>query len=334
MATIQAPQYHDEDAARKHLETTVWPDGPVCPHCGVIGEAYLMGGKSTRKGLWKCSACRQPFSVTVGTIFEDSKIPLHKWLLAIHLMCSSKKGISAHQLWRNLWGTDAEGKQLGSYRTAWFMCHRIRWALGEEPLASKLAGIVEIDETYVGGKFRSKNNVGFQKRGYKWSPSGRPKPQPQRNPRDNKAAVVSVLQRGGDVRSKHVERVTAENLKPMIDAMVDESSHVMTDSGTVLRSVPMNHQHSQVNHKAKEYVRYENGVCITTNTVEGYFSILKRGIYGVFHHVSQRYLDMYLKEFDFRYNVRPIADTDRVTIALRKTEGKRLMLKEPKGAKM
>ena len=129
MAGIIAPQYQDEAKARKHLEAIRWPEGPVCPHCGVIDEAYKLKGESTRDGLYKCAGCRKPFTVTVGTIFEDSHIPLHKWLLAIHLMCSSKKGISAHQLWRNLWGTDENGKQLGSYRTAWFMAHRIRWAL-------------------------------------------------------------------------------------------------------------------------------------------------------------------------------------------------------------
>lgn len=176
MATIQAPQYHDEDAAREHLEKNRWPDGPVCPHCGVIGDAYELAGKTTRKGLYKCASCREPFTVTIGTIFEDSHIPLHKWLLAIHLMCSSKKGISAHQLWRNLWDVDPEtGKQKGSYRTAWFMAHRIRWALGQEPAATKMAGIVEVDETWVGGKHRT------GKYGYEWSAGGRPKPGPRKD---------------------------------------------------------------------------------------------------------------------------------------------------------
>jgi hypothetical protein len=161
MATIQAKHYHDEDAAWAHLEALRWPDGPVCPHCGIIGEAFKLNGKTTRKGLRKCVACREPFTATIGTIFEDSHIPLHKWLLAIHLMCSSKKGISAHQLWRNLWDVDPiSGKQRGSYRTAWFMAHRIRWALGQEPMASKLAGIVEVDDTYVGGKQRLRAGPG------------------------------------------------------------------------------------------------------------------------------------------------------------------------------
>jgi hypothetical protein len=327
MAGIIAPQYQDEDKARKHLESIRWPDGPICPHCGVVDEAYKLDGETTRKGLYKCAGCREPFTVTVGTIFEDSHIPLHKWLLAIHLMCSSKKGISAHQLWRNLWGVDPEtGKQKGSYRTAWFMAHRIRWALGQEPLASKLAGIVEVDETYVGGKKR------MDSPGYKWSPGGRPKPGPRKgsNPREDKAAVVSILQRDGQVRSKHIERVTAENLKPMIDEIVDESAHVMTDSSTALRSVPINHQHSQVNHKAKEYVRHEDGVVITTNAVEGYFATLKRGINGIYHHVGKHYLDQYLREFDYRHNIRKFNDDARFTLAVKKTGGKRLMLKNPK----
>ncbi len=157
MAGSVAPQFQNEKAARKHLEATLWPDGPACPHCGIIGKAFALKGETTRDGLYKCSACREPFTVTIGTIFEDSHIPLHRWLLAIHLMCSSKKGISAHQLWRDLWGINAEtGKPNGSYRSAWFMARRIRWALGREPVTSKLAGIVEIDEAYVGGSYTPK----------------------------------------------------------------------------------------------------------------------------------------------------------------------------------
>jgi len=148
---LLAPQCRDEDAAREHLEKTRWPDGPVCPHCGVINEATKLEPRANskngvRKGVYQCNACREQFTITVGTIFEDSHIPLHKWLLAIHLMCSSKKGISAHQLMRNL--------DLGSYRTAWFMAHRIRWALTQEPIKEALDGIIEVDETYVGGKLR------------------------------------------------------------------------------------------------------------------------------------------------------------------------------------
>jgi hypothetical protein len=338
MAGIIAPQYQDEDKARKHYESVRWPDGPVCPHCGVIDEAYKLNGESTRKGLYKCAGCRQPFTVTVGTIFEDSKIPLHKWLLAIHLMCSSKKGISAHQLWRNLWGVDEKtGKQLGSYRTAWFMAHRIRWALGQEPLASKLAGIVEIDEAYIGGKKRVRNRPGMTGplvKQVRELMKDAAHPLTGHAPSENKQMVISVLQRDGQVRSRHFQRVTADNLKPMIDEIVDESAHVMTDSSTVLKAVPVDRKHSKVNHSAHEYVRHEDGVCITTNAVEGYFATLKRGINGIYHHVGKNYLDQYLREFDYRHNIRKMNDDDRFALAVKKTGGKRLTLRNPKETKM
>ena len=311
------PQFRDEDSARAYLEKKLWPEAPVCPHCGVIGEAYKLQSKAgtknpLRKGVYKCAACREPFTVTVGTIFEDSKIPLHKWLLAVHLLCSSKKGISAHQLWRNL--------ELGSYRTAWFMAHRIRYAMKQEPLSSKLTGTVEVDETYIGGKPR-----------YSIPQATKPgeRPQDHYSP-TRKAAVVSVLQRGGLVQSRHVEHVTAKNLKPIINEMIAKDAHVMTDSSTVLESASMGRRHSQVNHTAKEYVRRENGVCITTNGVEGYFSILKRGVNGVYHHWSKRHLHRYLNEFDFRYNARDISDGERALLAVKGTTGKRLMLRDSK----
>ena len=311
------PQFKDVDSARAFLEAKLWPDGPICPHCGVLGEAYPLRSKPgtknpIRKGVYKCAGCREQFTVTVGTIFEDSKIPLHKWLLAVHLLCSSKKGISAHQLWRNL--------ELGSYRTAWFMAHRIRYAMAEEPLTSLLTGTVEVDETYIGGKPR-----------YSIPQSAKPGQQPQDHySPSRKAAVVSVLQRGGRVQSRHVEHVTAKNLKPIINQMVSEDAHVMTDSSTVLESASMGRQHSQVNHTAKEYVRRENGVCVTTNGVEGYFSILKRGVNGIYHHWSKKHLHRYLDEFDFRYNGRAISDGERAVLALKGSAGKRLMLRDSK----
>jgi transposase-like protein len=314
---LLAPQYRDEDAAREYIEKLRWPDGPVCPHCGLVNEAYKLtpkaGSKSAvRKGVWKCKGCRKQFTVTVDSIFSDSHIPLHKWLLAIHLMASSKKGISAHQLMRNL--------EIGSYQSAWFMAHRIRWVLTHEPVREIFQGIVEVDETYIGGKRR--NHVPHA------TPIGeRPKDNP--GPFGDKAAVVAVLQRGGSVRSHHVERVTVANLKPIVDAAVSPDAHVMTDSSTVLESAAMGRQHSQVNHRAEEYVRYEDGECITTNTVEGYFAILKRGNYGVYHHWSKKYLGQYLREFDWRYNVRRVPDLERVIIALKMVGGKRLMLKPP-----
>jgi transposase-like protein len=316
MAGLLEKRYQDEDAAREHMEATHWPDGPICPHCGIIGEAFRLQGETTRKGLWKCSACREPFTVTIGTIFEDSKIPLHKWLLAIHLMCSSKKGISAHQLMRNL--------ALGSYRTAWFMAHRIRWALGREPMASKLAGIVEVDETYVGGKktFPAK----FDREGNRMNPL-----LGQKHARAEKAQVIALVERGGDVRSYHAsERVTGGTIRPALNELVEKDTHIMTDSASVMRVQRHGWKHSMVDHSKKEYVRREDGLVISTNTVEGYFSILKRGINGIYHHVNKAYLDQYLREFDYRYNVRKMDDGERFTLAVKKASGKRLILREPR----
>jgi transposase-like protein len=317
-ADLLRPEFTDPEKARAVLEAERWPDGPICPHCGIIGEAYKLepkeGAKThARKGVWKCAACREQFTVTIGTIFEDSHIPLNKWLAAIHLLCASKKGMSAHQLHRML--------GIG-YRAAWFMAHRIRYGMSQEPLSSKLAGIIEVDETYIGGK------VPYGKKGYRWD-SGRPHPTPRgTHPRMSKAAVVSVLQRGGRVQSMHVERVTSENLKPIIEQMIDESAHMMTDTSTVLKWSANDRKHSKVNHSKKEYVRIEDGVKITTNAVEGYFGNLKRGINGVYHHVGKHHLHRYLSEFDFRYNSRDVSDAARARLALKGADGKRLMLRD------
>jgi transposase-like protein len=314
-----AKHFSNEDKAREFLEKLRWPDGVVCPHCGLVGEAYKLEPKPSkkdthvRKGVWKCGGCREQFTVTVGTIFEDSHIPRSKWLLAYHLLCASKKGMSAHQLHRMLKVT---------YRSAWFMAHRIRYTMRQEPLSSKLTGVIEVDETYVGGKLR----VGP----YRARPYKRERGEKRNYPSvtSNKAAVVSVLQRGGRVQSQHVERVTAENLKPIVNQMIAEDAHVMTDSSTVLKAGLIARKHDQVNHVAKEYVRYEDGICITTNTIEGYFATLKRGINGVYHHVGKQHLHRYLSEFDFRYNSRKEKDGDRTLMALKSTGGKRLMLRD------
>jgi transposase-like protein len=336
-AAIIAPHFQDPDKAREFLEAKRWPDGPECPHCGVIGEAYQIEADLTnkkakthaRKGVWKCAACREQFSVTVGTIMENSHIPLHKWLLAFHLLCASKKGMSAHQLHRMLGVT---------YKSAWFMAHRIRYAMTQEPLSSKLDGIVEIDEAYIGGRRRVKN-----------SPSNAPKEaiteeertknifKPKAgwsrgiNPFDGKAPVVSLVQRGGKVRSMHMERVTQENLRPVLDAYLADGVHVMTDSSCVVKLDGPDQKHDKVNHTAKEYVRYENGVCISTNTVEGYFATLKRGIDGVYHHVGRQHLHRYLSEFDFRYNAREVSDVERRDLAIKQVGGKRLMYRDSCG---
>jgi transposase-like protein len=307
MAGLLAPQFLNEDAAREHLEASRWADGVYCPHCGVIGESTKLeteAGTKThgRKGLYNCKACRKQFTVTVGTIFEDSKIPLNKWLLAIHLMCSSKKGISALQLQRNL--------ELGSYRTAWFMAHRVRWAMTQSPMTEMLKGVVEVDETYVGGR---------EKR------PGRPSVDSKKTP------VIALVERGGDVRSFPVERATLNNIKPIMKEHIDPATHVVTDQAAVYHYMkPEFAAHSVVNHQEKEYVRQEAELKVTTNTVESFFAILKRSNYGIHHHWSRKYMGQYCAERDFVYNGRKMNDDDRTKLAIKSTEGKRLMLKAPK----
>lgn len=296
-----AKSYHSEESARAFLEAQRWPDGkPACPKCGEIGRAYRLQpkeGSSTRKGLWKCGACRKQFTVTVDTIFEDSHIPLNKWLMAIHLLCSSKKGMSAHQLHRMLGVT---------YKSAWFMAHRIRYAMAELNLAP-LSGTVEVDETYVGGKTR-----GLQ------------------GDHKTKATVVSLVERGGKVRSFHHEKpVTGKNLKQVIRENVTTDSHIMTDDFGGYHGLKKEfRRHSTIRHKWRVYARKEGDVLISTNTIEGYFSILKRGINGVYHHVGKQHLHRYLSEFDFRYNSRHIEDGERSLLAIQKVAGKRLMYRD------
>jgi transposase-like protein len=264
--------------------------------------------RKPRKGLWQCAGCRQQFSVTVKTVFEDSHIALNVWLYAIHLMASSKKGMSAHQLMRNL--------GLKSYKSAWFLAHRIRYALTGE-LPEKMRGICEADETFVGGR-RRKHHLQAVKQGVR--------AQDRISSTADKAAVFSILERGGRVYSRHIEKVTAATLKQVINEVVDADAHLMTDTGA-LRGIGKDRKHSLVNHKADEYVRYDEGVCVTTNTVEGYFATLKRGINGVYHHVGRKHLHRYLAEFDFRYNHREATDGERALEALKGFEGKRLTYK-------
>ncbi|MBW7852477.1 MAG: IS1595 family transposase [Rhodospirillales bacterium] len=295
MADITNPIFQDEDKARQFLEAQRWPNGPVCPHCGSVECSTKMQGKAHRPGLYQCKACRQQFTVTVRTVYERSKIPLTKWLLATYLLCSSKKGMSAHQLHRMLGVT---------YKTAWFMAHRIRESMRElsAPESGPLGGenkVVEADETYVGGKAKNrKNHV------------------------PPKEAVVSLVEREGRVRSFHVPEVTSKTLRPILKAQIEQKSYLMTDeSGVYLKPGNDFQGHGRVNHSIEEYVR---GGFWHTNTVEGYFSILKRGVVGTYHHVSQQHLKRYLGEFDFRYNYRQISDTERAVVALKGIEGKRL----------
>ena len=301
-----AKSYHDEDSATALLEAQRWPDGkPGCPKCGEIGRAYRLqlkanGESHVRKGVWKCGACRKQFTVTVGTIFEDSHIPLNKWLMAIHLLCSSKKGMSAHQLHRMLGVT---------YKSAWFMAHRVRYAMAELNIAP-LSGTVEVDETYVGGKTR-----GLQ------------------GDHKTKATVVSLVERGGKVRSFHHEKpVTGKNLKQVIRENVTTDSHIMTDDFGGYHGLKKEfRRHSTIRHKWRVYARKEGDVLISTNTIEGYFSILKRGINGVYHHVGKQHLHRYLSEFDFRYNSRNVDDGERSLLAIRKVTGKRLTYRDSSG---
>ena len=302
MTNLTAKRFTDEAAARKHLESVRWPDGPICPHCGVINNAHRIEGKSARPGLWFCADCRKQFTVTVGTLFEDSKVPLNKWLLAVHFMSASKKGMSAHQLHRMLGVT---------YKTAWFMAHRIREAMRElhpEPLGGT-GKTVEADETVIGGKERNKHKS-------------------KRNPKNigavGKEIAFSLVERGGKVRSHHVPNVTSKTLRPILVAQVDRKSVLMTDDAGQYRNVGLEFAgFHTVNHGIEEYVRGE----AHTNTIEGYFSILKRGINGVYHHVSQQHLKRYLAEFDFRYNERialGVTDDERAEKALIGIGGKRL----------
>ncbi len=308
-----AAHFSDPDAAREFFEKQRWPDGTVCPFCGVVGESYRLKPKPTSKspvrpGVWKCGGCRKQFTVTKGTVFEDSHIPLNVWLMTIHLLCSSKKGMSAHQIHRMLGIT---------YRSAWFMVHRLRYAAAQDLLAAQLTGIVEVDETYIGGKRRMTKRVPMIPK-----PGERPQDIPA--PTDNKQAVMSMVQRGGDVRSHHVQKVNAKTLKRILNYNIEYGARIITDSGTVLHGAIHPRKHDQVNHTKHEFGRYEGAICITTNTVEGFFSLLKRGIIGNYHHLSAKHLHRYLSEFDFRYNARKVSDGQRMCALIAKVGGKRL----------
>lgn len=309
------PYFTDEQAAFDRLEAIVWPDGIVCPHCGVIGKARALTGVKDKKGrerigLKKCYACRKQFTVRVGTVFEASHVPLHMWFQAAYLMCSSKKGISSNQLHRTLGVT---------LKTAWFMSHRLREAmrvLKIEPMGGE-GKTVEIDETFVGGL--EKNKHASKRKHVGTGGAG-------------KEAVFSLVERGGKVQSHHVPAVTAATLRPILKAQVHAATFVMTDEGATDKSIGRDFKnHGVVNHSIGEYVRGD----IYTNTIEGYFSILKRGIYGVYHHVSRQHLKRYLCEFDFRYNERValgVGDQERTTRALRGIIGKRLTYRETRPA--
>lgn len=303
---LTSPRFTNEDAARAHIEASRWPNGEVnCPLCGSL-NVRRMGGK-TQAGMFLCNDCRDKFTCRTGTVMERSHIPLHKWLLAIHLMASSKKGISAHQLMRNL--------GLGSYRTAWFLCHRIREAMSDDShkATGGLGGAnktVEVDETYVGGKAKNRAH---------------------REPAPKKA-VVSLVERGGKVHSRHVADVTAKTVREVIVTNADRASTLMSDEAAIYPKIGREFAgHHTVNHSANEYARLAGFVHI--NTAENFYSILKRGITGTYHSVSEAHLHRYLKEFDFRYNNRSglgVEDVERAALALKGVEGKRLTYNQPR----
>jgi transposase-like protein len=300
---LSHPRFHNEEAAAAFIEEWLWPDGPVCPHCGNVDDARI-GRIKGRVGLRKCYACRKTFTVRIGTIFEDSHFPLHLWLQAIHLICQSKKGVSTRQIQRVF---------NCSMKTAWFLMHRIRACMGETDI-SPLGGsekTVESDETFVGGKARN--------RAYR-------EPAP-------KQAVVALVERGGKVRSRHVPTVTADRIRPILEAGVDKASHLRTDESNVYLTVGRRFaSHETVNHSAKEYVRDD----VHTNTAEGVFSILKRGVYGIYQHVSAAHLHRYLAEFDFRYSNRAklgVNDVERASLALQGAKGRRLTYETTRSAR-
>lgn len=304
MVDLTDKRFNDDQAAREYLESIRWPDGPICPHCGSDERIMALKGKTTRPGLYKCGECRKQFSVTVGTVFERSKIPIHKWVLATTLMCSSKKGISAHQLHRTLNIT---------YKSAWFMMHRIREAMreGGNGLLGGSGKTVEADETFVGGKPR--------KRSPSWSTDGR-----RRGRGTKKTPVVALVEREGRVHAQAVPSVTAKSLKTALNEHVDRQSKLMTDELILYKNAGKDYaSHDTVTHSAGEYARGD----IHTNTVEGYFSILKRGINGIYQHCSKEHLPRYLDEYSFRYNYRAklgFDDEARTRQALSGISGKRL----------
>jgi transposase-like protein len=299
-AVLTAPQFQNEAAAFAYVEAKLWPHGPTCPHCGNADTAKIgrLNGKTTRPGLRKCYACKKPFTVRIGTIFEDSHLPLHLWLQIIHLICCSKKGIATRQIQRML---------NCSMKTAWFLGHRIREAMKDNrdlwtPPLGGAGKILEADETYIGRKAES--------RAYE-------APAP-------KQAVMALVERGGRVRSFHVANVTAQLLRPILARHAHMDSRFMSDESKIYTGIGWNFRsHETVVHSAKEYVRGD----VYTNTIEGYFSILKRGIYGVYQHVSEAHLKRYLCEFDFRYSNRirlGIDDVARADLAIVGAKGKRL----------
>jgi transposase-like protein len=307
---LSAPHFHDEQAAYAFLEKRVWPNGPVCPKCGGTDRISKMQGSSTRIGSYKCYQCRSKFTVKVGTVFESSHVPLHIWLQAVALLTASKKGISSNQLHRTLGVT---------LKTAWFMSHRIREAMRDGSLRPMGGGggIVEADETYY-GKRTTPRTV---------TTSGRPFVKGGKA--SQKLSVIALVERGGNVRSFHVEHADKATVNQIVAANIAHEAHVITDESRLYGDVADHAaSHRAVKHAAGEYVRYEaDGFAVHSNTVENVFSILKRGMGGVYQHCKEKHLHRYLAEFDFRYNARValgVHDAERADRALQGIVGKRL----------
>jgi transposase-like protein len=303
-SVLDAKALHDEAAAYAWVEARLWPNGPVCPHCKETARIGKLKGKSTRAGVYKCYACRKPFTVKVGTVFEDSHVAMRLWLQAIFLMCSSKKGVSSNQLHRTLGVT---------LKTAWFMSHRIREAMRDGSLAPMggVGSVVEIDETIIGKQDGVPKDIRFRGAYF-------------RN------VVLTLVERGGKARSWHVDGTTIATLMPIIRANVARETAVMTDQAIWYKNLNKDGSfasHDAVDHSKDEYARHEGDFTITTNTVEGYYSIFKRGMKGIYQHCGERHLHRYLAEFDFRYSNRirlGIDDVQRTEIALKGAVGKRL----------
>jgi transposase-like protein len=301
---LSAPHFHNEEAAYTFVESRLWPHGAVCPHCGVIDGHYQIKGKTTRVGLWKCKDCRKPFTVKIGTIFEKSHIALRLWLQAIFLISSSKKGISSNQLHRTLGIT---------LKSAWFMTHRIREAMKDGGLDTfgSNGGVVEIDETFIGNDFEKKPKSNKYSRGY-----------------SHKNKVFSLIDRNtGRARSIVVDNLKLKTLLPIIQANIDRQARVMTDDAKQYQKLGKHfREHGSTIHSLGRYVD-RNDNTIHTNTVEGFFSIFKRGMKGVYQHCGHNHLNRYLAEFDYRYSNRVangINDTDRAEKLLQGVKGKRL----------
>lgn len=311
MSVLSKAHFYDEAAAFEHVESVLWPEGPVCPHCGNWDKHYKLKGVRSkpskknpegveRHGLYKCAACRKQFTVRIGTIFEESHLPLFKWLQALHLICSSKKGISAHQLHRVLEIT---------YKSAWFLHHRIREAMRSDDF-TPMGGAgktVESDETFIGRLRDVPKAAGFA----------------------HKNVVLTLVERGGRARSFHVEDTTVAKIVPIVRANIARESAFMTDEARHYKTVGQDFEtHGAVHHAAGEYGRGD----IHTNTVEGYYSIFKRGMKGVYQHCAEHHLHRYLAEFDFRYSNRSalgVEDAARAELALKGFKGRRLTYRGP-----